>query len=379
MNLHRALPPLLKPNSFPIIESVEARPLNVPLIDPFIIASARVDHVENAAVRVRFDDGTVGFGEAPTLHPVTIETQATALEALARGSAFLTGQTLNDWPSLFESLKEALPNFASARTGLEMALLDALTKRAGLSLHNFFGAHSTRIKTDITVPICSAEKAYTLASKDYRHRFQIIKVKVGKNLDEDIQRMLAIHRGHPKCQFVVDANEGFTADEALRFLKELTSRNLPIRLFEQPVHRDNWDGFAKVHRETNIPIAADESCRGVADAKRLCEENLADVLNIKLVKQGFLEALGIVELARIHNKTLMIGGMVETRLAMGVSACFAAGLGGFEWIDLDTPYLLATDPIVGGYQTDGGENYDLSSISLGHGAQLTFPTSDAWF
>ena len=66
----------------------------------------------------------------------------------------------------------------------------------------------------------------------------------------------------------------------------------------------------------------------------------------------------------------MIGGMVETRIAMGFSAHFAAGLGGFDWIDLDTPLLLAEDPVCGGYIAKG-PCYQLDVGSYGHGGVLT--------
>jgi hypothetical protein len=58
--------------------------------------------------------------------------------------------------------------------------------------------------------------------------------------------------------------------------------------------------------------------------------------------------------------------MVETRLAMCASACFAAGIGGFAFVDLDTPLFLAADPFDGGYAMDG-ERIDLRPVDLGHG------------
>ena len=63
----------------------------------------------------------------------------------------------------------------------------------------------------------------------------------------------------------------------------------------------------------------------------------------------------------------MVGAMVETRLATGAAACLAAGVGGFSFVDLDTPLFLAADPIAGGY-AQVGERIDLRPIVLGHGA-----------
>lgn len=105
-------------------------------------------------------------------------------------------------------------------------------------------------------------------------------------------------------------------------------------LFEQPVHRDDWKGLGQVtsvaRDKYGVSVAADESCRNIADAKRIVDENLADVINIKLAKSGVIGALEIIELVRKSGLDLMIGGMVETRLAMGFAGHLAAGLGCFK-------------------------------------------------
>lgn len=105
-------------------------------------------------------------------------------------------------------------------------------------------------------------------------------------------------------------------------------------LFEQPVHRDDWEGLGHVSQiakdKYGVSVAADESCRSLVDAKKIVQESLADVINIKLAKVGVLGALEIIDLVRPSGLNLMIGGMVETRLAMGFAGHLAAGLGCFK-------------------------------------------------
>lgn len=105
-------------------------------------------------------------------------------------------------------------------------------------------------------------------------------------------------------------------------------------LFEQPVHRDDWEGLGHVTQiaksKYGVSVAADESCRSLADVKEIVKRELADVINIKLAKVGVLGALEIIEFAKASGLDLMIGGMVETRLAMGFAGHLAAGLGGFK-------------------------------------------------
>ena len=109
-------------------------------------------------------------------------------------------------------------------------------------------------------------------------------------------------------------------------------------LFEQPVHRDDWEGLgfvSQIAREKyGVSIAADESCRSLADAQKIIKENLADVINIKLAKLGVLGALEVIELVGNSSLELMIGGMVETRLAMGFAGQLAAGMGSFKYMTL---------------------------------------------
>lgn len=106
-------------------------------------------------------------------------------------------------------------------------------------------------------------------------------------------------------------------------------------LFEQPVHRDNWEGLSHVtqtaKKRFGVSVAADESCRGLTDLKKIIEGGFVDVVNIKLAKTGILEALEVIELAKSSGIELMMGGMVETRLAMGFSGHLAAGLGCFRY------------------------------------------------
>lgn len=105
-------------------------------------------------------------------------------------------------------------------------------------------------------------------------------------------------------------------------------------LFEQPVHRDDWKGLGNVsyvaRTKYGVSVAADESCRSLDDVKKIVKEDLAHVINIKLAKVGVLGALEIIDLARASGIDLMIGGMVETRLAMGFAGNLAAGLGCFK-------------------------------------------------
>ena len=124
-------------------------------------------------------------------------------------------------------------------------------------------------------------------------------------------------------------------------------------LLEQPVVRDDLDSMAAIRRETGIPVAADESVRSLADAQEVVARGAADYINIKIMKTGVAESVEIASFTKTSGLKLMIGGMVETRVAMGCSFSLVLGLGSFEVLDLDTPLLLTNDPVTGGYQYEG--------------------------
>ncbi|KAI4324668.1 hypothetical protein MLD38_030135 [Melastoma candidum] len=377
-NGHLKFPTLL--DTFLVhIHKAETRPLDVPLISPFTIANSRLDGVSNVAIRVELRNGCVGWGEAPVLPGVTAEDQDGALAKGKEACEVFMGCTTDNKGGMtlgmvLEEVGRVLPGhrFASVRAGFEMALIDAAANSIRAPLYELFGGVLNAITTDITIPIVSPAEAAELASKYRKQQFKTLKLKVGKNLHTDIEVLQAIRAVHPDCSFILDANEGYKSSEAIEVLDKLNAMGVTPILFEQPVHRDDWEGLGHVTRmardKYGVSVAADESCRGVDDVERIIEGSLANVINIKLAKLGVMGALKIIERVRASNLDLMIGGMVETRLAMGFAGHLAAGFGCFKFIDLDTPLLLAEDPVYGGYEVSGA-NYKFTN-ARGHGGFL---------
>ncbi|KAF6134792.1 hypothetical protein GIB67_002193 [Kingdonia uniflora] len=116
--------------------------------------------------------------------------------------------------------------FRYQASGLEMAVIDAIAKSIGVPLWRLFGGVSNTITTDITIPIVSPAEAANLALKYYKEGFSTSKLKVGKNLDSDIEVLKAIRKAQPDCSFILDANEGYTADEAIEVIEKLHGINL---------------------------------------------------------------------------------------------------------------------------------------------------------
>jgi L-alanine-DL-glutamate epimerase-like enolase superfamily enzyme len=349
------------------IRSLAVEDLDIPLHAPFGIAGGAQDVARNLLVTVELADGTRGYGEAAPFPAFNGETQASARAAVEAARGRVEGADVREWRPIAAALGETIGGAGSARCAIETAVLDALARRAGLPLWVFFGGAGSALETDMTVTTGSVEEASSAALAILGRGISTIKVKVGSgDLDLDLRRVVAISAVAPDSPLILDGNGGMRADEALQLMGALHAQNIRPALLEQPVPGDDWEGMAQLARWGDVAVAADESANSAANVLRLAYERSAHVVNIKLMKCGVVEALDIAAICRAAGLRLMIGGMVESLLAMTMSAHFAAGLGGFEFVDLDTPMFMATNPFSGGFQQSGAR-LDLGGIAAGHG------------
>jgi L-Ala-D/L-Glu epimerase len=338
------------------VEAVFARPLSVPLIEPFVIASGRVDATRavEVAVRVAWRGRTAtGLGEAACLPPVTREDQGDVLRAIEDAAAMLTTRPIDGVASL-----AGLGLGPVARAGLETAVLDALACIAGVPLRILLGgggdATPATLETDVTIAIAEPEHMASLARAWFARGFRALKIKVGKDVDADARALGAVGRAVPSARLRVDANAGYTAGEAIAVARACERLGLAIECWEQPCAEDDLDGLAEVAAALDAPVIADESVKRVEDVAVLALRRCADGVNLKLAKSGGpLAALAIGRAAQAAGLQVMMGGMVETRLGMTAAAHVACALGGVDFVDLDTAWLLADDPYEGGYLADG--------------------------
>jgi L-alanine-DL-glutamate epimerase-like enolase superfamily enzyme len=237
-----------------------------------------------------------------------------------------------------------------------------------LALWKFFGAAGTMIETDMTVTTGTVVQAAADAGAIRMRGIRIIKVKVGGPAGpaHDLRRIAAIREAAPDAPLILDGNAGLTRSEAAELAQGLRSEGIVPALLEQWLPKDDLVGLRELHAETGWTVAADESVVTPMDALRVAHAGAAQVINIKLMKAGIVAALDVAAVARNSGLGLMIGGNVESILAMTLSACFAAGQGGFSYADLDTPWFLAENPFTGGFQAEGGR-LSVAHITAGHG------------
>ncbi len=338
----------------PRIDGILAHPLELPLTMPFETAYRRATTSPTVVVELRAGD-VVGYGEATPVRQVTGEDLTSVTHDIGTAAQVLVGANLAEFRLSARKLAEALPHGKSACCGVEMAMLDAYCKSLGIPIYALFGGAPIRIETDVTVPICEPERAKEIALEMGAKGFRLFKVKVGKDHAEDLARVLAISEGAPGCSFVLDANQGYTPQQAVKFAQAVVDRGLSVRLVEQPVDAADLQGMRYVteHLDGSVPVFADESAQTPADVLEVVKYKAAKGVNVKLMKAGLIGALTISSICRAARMDLMLGCMLESALGQAAAMHVACGTGSFSVFDLDQDLLVSEQPFKGGVTRTG--------------------------
>ena len=351
------------------IDNITVSILKADLIQPFRTALGSHDCLENLLVKLELSDGTKGCGEAAVATHITGETIQGTKNNLKKAAEKLIGRDGSDYLKISAELNERLPHNKCAVAAIECALMDALTRQWKIPLWKLFGARPVKLVSDITIVIADLAETEKAVSRFYRRGFRTFKVKIGRDFDLDIKRVASVKRLTRGSKIILDANQGYSGDQTLKFIKELKKIKVRPALIEQPVPKKDWEGLKRVARSCGIPVCADESVGDFKEALRAVKEKAVPVINIKLMKSGLIEAHKIALLAKANGIKLMIGGMMESSLAMTASAHLASGLGCFDFIDLDTPFFIKDGLKRNSYLNSKGV-YDLKKVKAGIGISI---------
>lgn len=348
------------------IKKIDVWPIDIGLTDDFVISQGSISVAENAFVRITLEDGTEGFGELAPFEELTGETRDDGLREMKKLAEELIGKSVLDYSQISSEMKEKEPHQPASRCGLEIALLDAYCRQKKIPLWSLWCKSPRKnLMTDITIPILSYDKSIELARHWHSKGFQTLKMKVGIDEENESRLITDINKMFPDLSFIIDANQGFHPDQATSFINDLTRKGINVLLFEQPNDRFDLEGMARIKKSINVPVAADETVFTKEDAERVVKMDAADVINLKIMKSGVLETLEIISIAVSAGLDLMIGGMVETRIAMGCSFALAQSFSQIKYLDLDTPLLMSEDPLEGGYRYDGSRIIGTDDPGLG--------------
>jgi L-alanine-DL-glutamate epimerase-like enolase superfamily enzyme len=328
------------------ITHIEVVPVELNLHLPYRTAyhpERDVDRVSVVFVRIETRHGDVAWGCAafdPAITGETPESVTRACRACADRARDLN--PLNTEYALFElaPLTEGAP---SALCAFDIAFHDLLGLAAGLPLYRLLGGYRDRIQTSITIGLAPVKETVEMAHDRARHGFRILKIKGGVDPLEDVQRVQAIHAALPNLTLRLDADEGYTVQQALNVAHALEGR---LEMLEQPIPaRDGVEALRQVTELSPVPILADQSVVGPASALEIASRRAADGISVKLATCGGLRCARQMDaIARAAHMTTMVGCVHEPALLAAAGLAFALSSHSVRYGDLDGYFDLVEDP-----------------------------------
>jgi L-Ala-D/L-Glu epimerase len=322
--------------------------LSIPMF-PFTIATGTMHYAQNIFIRIHTDAGYYGVGECSAFPMIVGETQATCFEMAKDFAALWKGKAALDIEERMAELHAFTAFNATIKSAFDMALYDLAATAAGQPLYQFLGGKKKEIETDLTIGIDTPENMVEKAIQFKENNVRIIKIKLGKDGEEDVERVRQIRDAVGNDILLrIDANQGWDFDTALDALQKIGPFN--VQFCEQPMPRWRDYQLPELRRLSPVKIMADESVFDHHDAEKLAFEQACDYVNIKFAKSGgILEATKINEICEQEKIPCMMGGMLESRIALTAFAHFATAHDNIIFYDMDTCLLgHKTDPVTGG-------------------------------
>jgi L-alanine-DL-glutamate epimerase-like enolase superfamily enzyme len=322
------------------IRQVEVYRVTLAYSEPFRIAPGVSTEANNVVVKLTTDYGVVGWGESSPSKRVTGETAETVIRTLDKIGPKLVGMCPLRIEQDVELMDTTVEGNPAAKAAVDMALHDVSGKTVRKPLFMLIGGYRTEVVTDITLGIKSAKEMADDATKAARRGFRALKVKLGTDPAEDVERVRMVREAvGEKMQMRVDANQGWTVKQAIDVLNKIMK--FKIQFAEQPVPAEDIKGLCEVRRNSPVPIMADESVHSPEDALRLIQAEAVDLINIKLMKcGGILKGRKIAEIAEAAGVPCMVGCMSESEIGISAAAHLAAGVRNIQYADLDSDLLL---------------------------------------
>jgi o-succinylbenzoate synthase len=344
------------------ITEVRLGMLRVPLKTPFKTALRTVEAVEDIVVTVHTDTGHVGYGEAAATAVITGDTHGSIIEAIDKVIApRLIGQDITNLNRITRLIQTALERNTSAKAAVEIAIYDLWGQLHGAPLYQMLGGGDPVVTTDITISVDHIDKMVADSIAAVERGYDSLKIKVGKDIGLDIERVKAIHAAvEGRALLRLDANQGWTAKQAVYAMHALEDAGVQLELLEQPVPARDIAGLKFVTERVHTPVMADESVFGPREVIELIQERAADIINIKLMKTGGISnAVRIADIASLYGVECMIGCMIETSISVAAAVHLAAAKADvITKVDLDGPSLCTFNPV------EGGVTFNESEISI---------------
>ena len=328
-----------------------------------------IEEIGTVFIRIETRQGDIAWGCAafdPAITGETLESVTVACERCADRSQDLNPLNTEYALSELEPLTVEAP---SALCAFDIAFHDLLGLASGLPLHRLLGGYRDRIPTSITVSVAPVRETVEMARDRVRQGFRILKLKGGLDGEEDVRRIHAVCDALPHITVRLDADGGYTVEEALAVAHALEGR---IEMLEQPVAPEAGLGaLRQVTQHSPIPILADQSAVGAASVLEIAGQHAADGISIKLATCGGIrQARQLNAISRAAQLATMVGCVHEPALLIAAELAVALSSPAVRYGDLDGHFDLQSDPTVARFVVKDGSLIAGESPGLGCTVEL---------
>lgn len=335
------------------IQRIQAIAISLPMIKPVKMSFEEVRNAENVLARIETSDGIIGWGEAASAPTMTGETPGSMVAAIRYLADKLEGLPADDIGAAMHRAGQYLYGNNSAKAAIEMALWDALGQAKGKPVYELLGgAKRMRVPALRLIGTGSTEGDIAETQKRLAEGYVAIKIKVGVASPEaDAERARAICAAvkDDKVLICTDANQAWTPDEAIRFVRGIADTR--IEFFEQPVAGHDAAGMARVAAASRVKIGVDEGLHSIDDLQHHHDLKAAQGCSLKTIKLGGMRP--VYDAALLCEKLGMQVNLACKIAEAGVASAglmhLAAAIPAVDWgVSLSSPYLaddIVTEPI----------------------------------
>ena len=340
---------------------------SIPLKKTYAIAGGDFDHVDLTFLEIELENGIIGYGSGSPAEEVVGETAEMTFANLCSAEVMaLKGLDIGDFQELIRTIRQQFPNRPGTAAAVDIALHDAFARWRGMSVAALYGRRSGPLPTSVTIGVMDVRETLAEAEAYLTSGFRHLKVKLGRDPEEDIERMLRLNEQFgQRAVFRVDMNQGYDIGSFQTFLRETAS--VKMEVIEQPLPIGLEEALHALPSDVRYLLAADESLKDVNAARRLSTgDPVFGIFNIKLMKcGGILAAHEIAEVAGSSGIRLFWGCNDESVVSIAAALHVAYACPHTSFLDLDGSFDLAKDLYRGGFELRDGLMYLSGAAGLG--------------
>jgi len=351
------------------ITKAEVTPVELRLRRPARMAGLpEINSITAIFVRLETRQGQSAWG-CTVAHPaLTGEQPAEVIQACRECAALAPDLHPTNIEYSLSELASQTQAPPAALCAFDLAFHDLLCLAADMPLYRILGGYRNRIQTSVTLPLAPLDESVELACECAGRGFRMLKIKGGLDPDEDVRRVQAIHTALPHHILRLDADGGYTVRQALDVSRALEDM---LEMLEQPTPAGDLAGLRQVKEISPVPILADQSLRGPAEALELAAGRVVDGLSIKLATCGGLGcARQIDAIARSAQMATMVSCLIEPALLIAAGLGLALSSPNVRYGDLDGHLDLVNDPSRAGFKLEDGWLVASEVAGLGYTVEL---------